>query len=148
MSEPVPRLAPVSPESEPDGQWRTAPLTVGVPRAAPALYRLLRSEEAGAEAFLPDHETRQRLWTEDWCSYRGFSAWESLALAREHGSDLNRHRVERGDPPLFTHVAAFRPWPKKRHAIAWLPPLAGHFAVWAGPDELTSRVDEILPIEE
>lgn len=127
-------------------QWRGEPLSVGVPTEPHEFYRLLPTKDATRDAFRPDSEVRTRFWTENWCTYRGFSAWETLEAAREQAHDLNRVRQERGEEPLFTHVVRFRLWPKRRHAIADLPPLDGHVAVWAGADEL--RIDEPESIQE
>ena len=122
-------------------------MVVGVPSdAEPHLFRLLYSDKETEGDFAPDYELRDRFWTEDYCSYRGFSAWLTLPDARLQAADLNARHLEEGTP-LITNAAEFRLRPHKWHACAWLPPVKGHIVVWAAADELISRVIHVHPID-
>jgi hypothetical protein len=121
-------------------------MVVGVPRdREPPLFRLLYGEEWTKGDFQADNELRERFWTEDHCSYRGFSAWLTLEDARLHAADRNAH-LEHGGI-LLTHAAEFRLRPHEQHACAWLPPVHGHIVVWAPAEDLVSRVTMVHPIE-
>src|SRR5437773_628991 len=119
--------------------WKRPPMVVGVPSdAEPPLLRLLYSDEPTEGDFLPDDQLRDRFWTEDHCSYRGFSAWLTLADARQHAADLNSQ--DPGREARFTHAAEFRLRPHEWHACAWLPPVKGHVVVWAPAGDVWSRI--------
>jgi hypothetical protein len=80
-------------------EWKGEPFIVGVPANPESLWRLVTSDTPTKEDFLPDCDARDRLATEDWCSYLGFSAFRLPEQAGESAELLNPLRT--GPPSLL-----------------------------------------------